>query len=68
MVLIADSGSTKTHWCVIENTSIIKNIFTKGINPFYQSEDEIALEIELNLLPKSFFMVPVVRFLKRKPW
>ena len=52
MVLIADSGSTKTHWCVIENTSIIKNIFTKGINPFYQTEDEITLELELNLLPE----------------
>ncbi|HEY5507669.1 MAG TPA: ATPase, partial [Paludibacter sp.] len=50
MILIADSGSTKTHWCVIDNASIIKNIFTKGINPFYQSEDEIAVEIELKLL------------------
>ena len=52
MKLIADSGSTKTHWSLIENASIIKNIFTKGINPFYQSEDEIALELESNLLPE----------------
>ena len=52
MVLIADSGSTKTHWSVLENTSIIKNIFTKGINPFYQNEDEIAIELGTNLLPE----------------
>ncbi len=52
MKIIADSGSTKTHWCVIDKTVVIKDVFTKGINPFYQSEAEIALEIELHLLPE----------------
>jgi len=52
MNLIADSGSTKTHWCLVENGQIIKQIFTKGINPFYQTENEIKTEIEFFLLPE----------------
>ena len=52
MLLIADSGSTKTQWCLVKEGEIIKQIFTKGINPFYQSESEIKSEIELHLLPE----------------
>lgn len=52
MMLIADSGSTKTHWCVIDNSGALKHIFTLGINPFYQTEDEIARELELVLIPE----------------
>lgn len=51
MILIADSGSTKTNWCVTENSKVIKQIFTKGINPFYQTEEEITRELELSLIP-----------------
>ena len=51
MILIADSGSTKTNWCVTENSMVIKQIFTKGINPFYQTEEEITRELELSLIP-----------------
>lgn len=52
MMLIADSGSTKTHWCVIDKSGVLKHIFTKGINPFFQTEDEIARELELVLIPE----------------
>ena len=41
MILIADSGSTKTDWCVVLNGAVIKRLGTKGINPFFQSEEEI---------------------------
>lgn len=37
MILIADSGSTKTDWCIVFNGTLIKRIGTKGINPFFQS-------------------------------
>ena len=30
MILIADSGSTKTDWCVVENGQPIQQISTKG--------------------------------------
>ena len=52
MILIADSGSTKTDWCVVENGQPIQQISTKGINPFFQSEEEISNEIATSLLPQ----------------
>jgi N-acetylglucosamine kinase-like BadF-type ATPase len=52
MILIADSGSTKTDWCVSENGNQRQRIVTKGINPFFQSEEEIGNEILSNLLPE----------------
>ena len=42
MILIADSGSTKTDWCVVEKGELVQQIFTKGTNPFFQSEEEIS--------------------------
>ena len=52
MILIADSGSTKTDWCVVENGQLLQQIFTKGTNPFFQSEEEISNEIATALLPQ----------------
>jgi N-acetylglucosamine kinase-like BadF-type ATPase len=52
MILIADSGSTKTDWCVLDNAVVLKHVYTKGINPFYQTQEEIAIEIEINLVPE----------------
>lgn len=51
MILIADSGSTKTHWVLISAKNTVDEVFTKGINPFYQDEKDIADEIELHLIP-----------------
>lgn len=52
MILIADSGSTKTDWCIVENGVPLQQIFTKGTNPFFQSEEEISNEIATVLLPQ----------------
>ena len=52
MILIADSGSTKTDWCVVEKGELIQQIFTKGTNPFFQTEEEIGNEIGNVLLPQ----------------
>lgn len=51
MILIADSGSTKTDWTLIkdDNTTVLTQ--TKGINPFFQTKEEIATEIKENLVP-----------------
>lgn len=65
MILIADSGSTKTDWCIVFNGTPIKRMGTKGINPFFQSEEEIQQELTHSLLPQLpegtinsvFFMV-----------
>lgn len=52
LLLIADSGSTKTDWCLVEDGKAIRRIPTKGMNPFFQSSDEMAAEIRENLLPQ----------------
>ena len=45
-ILIADSGATKTDWCLLEQGEIIHRFNTKGISPIFQSQDEIAEEIK----------------------
>jgi N-acetylglucosamine kinase-like BadF-type ATPase len=50
MILIADSGSTKTHWCLLQDSHVVKELFTDGINPFYQSEAQITHEIRETVL------------------
>lgn len=46
MILIADSGSTKTDWCMVEKGGKAAQRFTtKGTNPFFQTQEEINAEI-----------------------
>ena len=52
MVLIADSGSTKAHWCLAEHGKMVAEFFTKGMNPFFQTEEEMTEEIRSALLPR----------------
>ncbi len=52
MRLIADSGSTKTDWCLLQNGNPVRRIHTRGTNPFFQSEEEISQEIATALLPQ----------------
>lgn len=51
MKLIADSGSTKTHWCVVDKGIVEKEIFTAGINPFYQSTEDVVNLLAAELVP-----------------
>ena len=41
MILIADSGSTKTEWKTSGNEEISDSFFSQGINPFFLNEDGI---------------------------
>ena len=52
MILIADGGSTKTDWCISDQGKQLQRITTKGINPFFLTEDAIGLEIRSSLLPE----------------
>ncbi|HBN46246.1 MAG TPA: ATPase [Prevotella sp.] len=51
MILIADSGSTKTDWALVDNHHAVREIKTRGLNPFQVSEEEITEEIRSELLP-----------------
>ena len=52
MILLTDSGSTKTNWCVAEAGSQLQLLQTSGINPFFQSEEEISDRLTEELLPR----------------
>ncbi|HEY9551077.1 MAG TPA: ATPase [Prevotella sp.] len=52
MILIADSGSTKTDWCLIDHGQVVLTVKTRGFNPFFQTEDEIAQELQTALVGK----------------
>jgi len=53
MKLIADSGSTTTLWRVIKDDGkVAMELATKGINPYFQTRQEIEEEIQFRLLPK----------------
>ena len=53
MKLIADSGSTKTDWCLFDiNDKVKSRLATQGINPFHMSEDTILGIIRDELLPQ----------------
>src|SRR5690606_32935214 len=50
MILIADSGSTKTSWCFIDRSGDEHiNFETEGYNPYYVSEDYIIISIRKSL-------------------
>lgn len=50
MILVADSGSTKTKWC-LRGQGTEKIFRTDGINPYYQTPEEIEQSIRQQLLP-----------------
>ena len=42
MILIADSGGTKTDWAIVTSASQPVVLNTQGINPVHQSREEIV--------------------------
>ncbi|MEO6686576.1 MAG: hypothetical protein ABIN24_11450 [Dyadobacter sp.] len=49
--LIADSGSTKTEWCIIDGKKKL-HINTQGISPYFISELQIKYILDNELLPR----------------
>jgi N-acetylglucosamine kinase-like BadF-type ATPase len=52
MILIADSGSTKTDWRFIDEKKNIYQAHTQGINPYFVNTNEIAQILENELKSK----------------
>lgn len=52
MILIADSGSTKIDWCVIDDGKVVRQIFTCGMNALLLTQEEMELRIADELAPK----------------
>ncbi|MBR1631743.1 MAG: ATPase [Paludibacteraceae bacterium] len=51
MILIADSGSTKTHWVLLTRSGQRSDYTTDGINPVFQTSDQIHQSVSTQLLP-----------------
>ena len=51
MYLIADSGSTKTTWCLSDNGMEIMRISTAGMNPYFQTEEDMKSTVNGCLFP-----------------
>ncbi len=49
MKLIIDSGTTKTHWVLLEGKQIAENFKTTGFNPYYTSAETIRQGIATEL-------------------
>ena len=42
MIIRADSGSTKTHWILIQERGKSKSFYSQGINPYFLNIDEMT--------------------------
>ncbi len=62
MILIADSGSTKTEWVVLNNNRPEPSIFTNGISPIYLSGNEIISLLSNELSPVKSLQIRKVFF------
>lgn len=50
--LIADSGSTKTDWRLVTDDGSVRTAQTDGLNPYYQTTDQIVATLRAQLLPQ----------------
>lgn len=55
MILIADSGATKTDWGFGRKLADLQFVHTDGINPFHQTENDIRRILAEQLLPQLPF-------------
>lgn len=49
MILIADGGSTKTHWCVTGRQIVTRFFLTEGYNPYYITREYLVNSLKESL-------------------
>lgn len=52
MILIADCGSTKIDWCLLNDGKVEKQVFTLGMNAVMLTEEEMRRRIADELVPE----------------
>jgi len=50
MLLLADSGSTKTSWALLQNKIPVKRFFSDGFNPYMQTDEQILQAIKTQVI------------------
>ncbi|GAA4468231.1 ATPase [Nibrella saemangeumensis] len=53
MILIADSGATKTEWLLTGSGEAAQTIHTVGLNPYFLNTEAIAMVLRNQLLPAT---------------
>jgi glucosamine kinase len=51
MILLADSGSTKTHWVLMEQKLVKTSVETAGLNPYFVESETIESILRADLVP-----------------
>ena len=51
MILLADGGSTKVDWRLVDGDRQIAQVYTRGANPFFRTRQDISEELKELLLP-----------------
>ncbi len=51
MILIADSGSTKTSWALMENSAMKTLVPSAGLNPYFHTSESIDAILNVELVP-----------------
>lgn len=46
MILVADSGATKTEWSIVHGSGNVQTVITSGISPFYQDSENISTALQ----------------------
>lgn len=54
MILIADGGSTKTDWALVDDKEVKALFSSRGMNPYNVSETTMRMEIESVILPNVY--------------
>lgn len=52
MILVADCGSTKIDWCILNESKLEKQIFTLGMNAVMLTEEEMRSRLATELVPE----------------
>lgn len=62
MILVADSGSTKTEWKVLKGDITEESVFSSGINPFFLTSEDIYLLFKKELDNFSGYQFDIIYF------
>lgn len=62
MILVADSGSTKTEWKVLKRDIAEESVFSSGINPFFLTSEDIYLLFKKELDNFSGYQFDIIYF------
>ena len=68
MILLADSGSTKTKWVFVHQEKVVKECITSGINPFFRNTFDYNKNVIISDMKKETiqFISDVSREASRK--